>query len=100
MYDAQVAPTVKELMPLLMTDPKLKKRGKEVSELVQAIVKAGGFWTFVDKESELKALVENQDLIQAETGLTINVQDGDAPLVDPDNRAPKALPGRPALFLE
>ena len=83
-----------------MKDAKLKKRGKEVNDLVQAIVKAGGFWTYVDKTTELKALTENQALIQAETGLTINIQDGDAPSMDPDNRAPKALPGRPALFLE
>ncbi|MFX0168867.1 MAG: leucine--tRNA ligase [Candidatus Hodarchaeota archaeon] len=100
MSEAKAAPTVKELMPLLMKDAQLKKRGKEVSELVQAIVKAGGFWTFVDKETEMKALIENQALIQAETGLTINVQDGDKPTIDPNNRATKALPGRPALFLE
>jgi leucyl-tRNA synthetase len=100
LVEAGAAPTVKDLMPLLMKDAKLKKRGKEVADLVQAIVKAGGFWTFVDKTTELKALTENQDLIKAETGLTINVQDGDAPTSDPDNRAPNALPGRPALFLE
>jgi leucyl-tRNA synthetase len=97
---SEAAPTINELMPLLMKEPKLKKRGKEVSDLVQTIVKAGGFWTFVDKKTELKALKENQSFIQAETGLTINVQDGDKPTNDPDARAPKALPGRPALYLE
>jgi leucyl-tRNA synthetase len=100
MVDAGAAPTVKELMPLLMKNAKFKKRGKEVTDFVQAIVKAGGFWTFVDKQAELKALQENQGFIQAETGLTITIQDGDKPTNDPDNRAPKALPGRPALFLE
>ena len=68
--------------------------------LLHVIVKAGGFWTFVDKETEIKALKENQSFIQAETGLTVNVQDGDKPTNDPDARAPKALPGRPALYLE
>ena len=100
MVDSEAAPTINELMPLLMKEPKLKKRGKEISDLVQTIVKASGFWTFVDKETELKALKENQSFIQAETGLTINVQDGDKPTNDPDTRAPKALPGRPALYLE
>lgn len=97
---ANAAPTVQELMPILMKDPKLKKRGKEVNELVQAIVKAGGFWTFVDKTTERKAITENKDFIQSETGYEVNIQDGDKPTKDPDNRAPKALPGRPALFLE
>ncbi len=83
-----------------MKDAGLKKRGKEVNELAQAIVKAGGYWTFVDKKAELRALIENSDLIQAETGLTVDIQDGDKPTNDADNRAPKALPGRPALFLD
>jgi leucyl-tRNA synthetase len=97
---ANAAPTVQELMPILMKDAKLKKRGKEVNELVQAIVKTGGFWTFVDKTTETKALSENRDLIQSETGFDVSIQDGDKPTKDPENRASKALPGRPALFLE
>ncbi|MFX1564638.1 MAG: leucine--tRNA ligase [Promethearchaeota archaeon] len=97
---ANAAPTVKDLMSILMKDPKLKKRGKDVNEFVQAIVKAGGFWTFVDKATEKNAIKENRDLIQSETGFEVNVQDGDKPTTDPENRAPKALPGRPALFLE
>ena len=97
---AKAAPTVQELMPILMKDSKLKKRGKEVNELVQAIVKAGGFWTFVDKTTEKKAIDENKDFIHSETGFEVNIQDGDKPTYDPKNRAPKALPGRPALFLE
>lgn len=97
---AKAAPTVKDLMPILMKESKLRKRGKEVNELVQAIVKAGGFWTFVDKKTEMKALKENSDFIKAETGLSIDIQNGDKPTNDSDNRAPKALPGRPALFLD
>ncbi len=97
---ANAAPTVQELMPILMKDAKLKKRGKEVNELVQAIVKTGGFWTFVDKATETKAISENRDLIKEETGFEVDIQDGDKPTKDPENRAPKALPGRPALFLE
>ncbi len=97
---ANAPPTVKDLMPILMKDAKLKKRGKEINELVQAIAKAGGYWTFVDKSTEKNVLTENRDLIQAETGLTVEIQDGDKPKKDPENRAAKALPGRPALFLE
>jgi leucyl-tRNA synthetase len=97
---ANVAPTIKDMMPILMKDTKLKKRGKEVNELVQAIAKSGGFWTFVDKTTERKALRENSEFIQSETGFSVEIQDGDKPVKDPENRAPKALPGRPALFLE
>lgn len=97
---ANVAPTVKEMMPILMKDTKLKKRGKEVNELVQSIAKSGGFWTFVDKTTEQKALRENSEFIRSETGFSVEIQDGDKPVKDPENRAPKALPGRPALFLE
>ncbi|MFW9934378.1 MAG: leucine--tRNA ligase [Candidatus Thorarchaeota archaeon] len=97
---ANVAPTIKDMMPILMKDTKLKKRGKEVNDLVQAIAKSGGFWTFVDKTTERKALKENSEFIQTETGFSVEIQDGDKPVKDPENRAPKALPGRPALFLE
>ncbi len=97
---AEVAPTIKDLMPILMKDAKLQKRGKQVSDLVQAIAKAGGYWTFIDKDTEKKALNENKELIHAETGLEVEIYDGDEPTKDPENRVPKALPGRPALFLK
>ncbi|MFX1342653.1 MAG: leucine--tRNA ligase [Promethearchaeota archaeon] len=100
LVDSEVALTVKELMSKLMKDTKLRKRGKEVNELVQAIVKASGYWTFVDKTTEMQALEGNSELIQLETGLVVVVQDGDKPKEDPGKKAHKALPGRPALFIE
>jgi leucyl-tRNA synthetase len=96
---SEAALIVKDLMPILMKEPHLKKRGKEVTELVQSVIKAGGFWTFVNKESEFKAFKDNIEFIQAETGLTVKIQDADKPTEDPENRASKALPGRPALYL-
>jgi leucyl-tRNA synthetase len=96
---SKAALTVKDLMPVLMADPKLRTQGKAVSELVQVLAKVGGYWTFVDKTTELQALKDCADLIQAETGLTADIQDGDQPVDDPEHRAPKALPGRPALYL-
>ena len=96
---SQKALTIKDLMPVLMADSSYRERGKDVSELVQTVVKAGGFWTFADKASEQKALSECIDLIQSETGLTVVIQDSDNPSEDPENRASRALPGRPALYL-
>ena len=51
------------------------------------------------KKTELKAFTENIDFIQRETGLKVNIQDADNPTADPEGRATKALPGRPALYL-
>jgi hypothetical protein len=82
-----------------MANPNLRTQGKAATELVQALAKVGGYWTFVDKATELQALEDSADLIQTETGLAADIQDGDEPLDDPDHRAPKALPGRPALYL-
>jgi len=96
---SKAALTVKSLMPVLMADPKLRTQSKAASELVQALAKVGGYWTFVDKTTELQALKDCADLIQTETGLAADIQDGDAPVEDPEQRAPKALPGRPALYL-
>jgi len=84
---------------VLMADPEMRKRGKEASELAQAVAKAGGYWSYADKESEIRALTDNVDLIQQETGLTVIIQDADNPTEDPGKRAAKALPGRPALYL-
>jgi leucyl-tRNA synthetase len=96
---SKAALTVKDLMPVLMANPKLRSQGKAASELAQAIAKVGGYWTFVDKTTELQALKECADFIQAETGLVPDIQDGDAPVDDPEHRVTKALPGRPALYL-
>ncbi len=100
LVDSEVALTVKELMSKLMKDAKLRKRGKEVNELVQAIVRTGSYWTFVDKTTEMLVLKGNSELIQSETGLAVVIQDGDKPKEDPGKKAHKALPGRPALFIE
>ncbi len=96
---SQEALTIKDLMPVLMADPTHRKRGKDVSELVKVVAKAGGFWTFADKATELQALSDSIDLIQSGTGLTVIIQDSDNPSEDPGNRASRALPGRPALYL-
>ncbi|MFX1563363.1 MAG: hypothetical protein ACFFDP_08655, partial [Promethearchaeota archaeon] len=97
--NSKAALTMKSLMPIIMHDPEIQKQGKAASELVQAVIKAGGYWTFIDKETELKVLRDNQAFIQSETGLTVTIQDADNPSEDPEERAPKSLPGRPALYL-
>lgn len=96
---SKAALTMKSLMPIIMQDPEIQRRGKAANELVQALIKAGGYWTFVDKDTELKALTDNLNFIQSETKLTVSIQDADNPRDDPEGRAPKALPGRPALYL-
>ncbi len=99
LHTSQAALTVKDMMAVLMANPAYRERGKDVSELVQAVAKAGGFWTFSDKVTELQALSDSIDLIKSETGLTVTIQDSDNPTEDPGNRASRALPGRPALYL-
>jgi leucyl-tRNA synthetase len=96
---SKAAFTMKSLMSIIMQDPEIQRHGKAASELVQAVIKTGGYWTFIDKETELKVLRDSQAFIQSETGLTVSIQDADNPSEDPEERAPKALPGRPALYL-
>ncbi|AEC52563.1 leucyl-tRNA synthetase [Pyrococcus sp. NA2] len=84
----------KSAMAELMKDPEMRKRGKEVSKLVQTIIKDRAFE--VKRIDEERVLREARDFIEKELGLEIIIN----PEEDKGGKKKQAMPLKPAIFIE
>ncbi|MHA2059787.1 MAG: class I tRNA ligase family protein [Candidatus Ranarchaeia archaeon] len=92
--------TIKDIMLEVMKNPELKKRGKQVTELVKRITKLGKIPQFSTSNSETSALKESLDDLEEITHLEIQITPAEGAKMDPMNKAKFALPGKPAFFLD
>ncbi len=92
--------TTKDIMPVLLKNPELKKISKQVMELVGRITKGGKIPPFSTREDEISALNDCLPDLEAETRLKVQIALADEAKLDPMNKAKSALPGKPAFFLE
>ncbi len=75
-------------------------RDREVSGIARTYAKAGG-WTWLEnRDEEIRALEEGRAYISGALGVEVAVATEEEPGSDPEGRAARALPGRPALYLE
>ncbi|KUJ99496.1 MAG: Leucine--tRNA ligase, partial [Thermococcales archaeon 44_46] len=84
----------KAAMSEVMKDPEMRKRGKEVSKLIQKLVKERAFEP--KRIDEEKALRQAKDFIERETGLEIIIN----PEEDKGGKKKQAMPMKPAIFVE
>ncbi|WP_456326338.1 leucine--tRNA ligase [Palaeococcus sp. (in: euryarchaeotes)] len=84
----------KASMSGVMKDPEMRKRGKEVSKLIQKLIKDRAFdFKRIDEE---KALKQAKDFIEGEIGLEIIIN----PDEDKGGKKRQAMPMKPAVFIE
>ena len=84
----------KASMSGVMKDPEMRKRGKEVSKLIQKLIKDRAFdFKRIDEE---KALKQAKDFIESEIGLEIIIN----PDEDKGGKKRQAMPMKPAVFIE
>ena len=84
----------KASMSVVMKDPEMRKRGKEVSKLIQKLIKDRAFdFKRIDEE---KALKQAKDFIESEIGLEIIIN----PDEDKGGKKRQAMPMKPAVFIE
>ncbi|AIF68832.1 leucyl-tRNA synthetase [Palaeococcus pacificus DY20341] len=84
----------KASMSEIMKDPEMRKRGKEVSKLIQKLIKDRAFdFKRIDEE---KALKQAKDFIESEIGLEIIIN----PDEDKGGKKRQAMPMKPAVFIE
>lgn len=84
----------KAAMSEAMKDPEMRKKGKEVANLVNRLIKERVFE--VKRIDEEKALRESKDFIEKEIGLEIIIN----PEEDKGGKAKQAMPMKPAVFIE
>jgi len=78
----------------VMKDPEMRKRGKDVSKLIQRLIKDRAFdFKRIDEE---KALRQAKDFIERETGLEIVIN----PEEDKGGKKKQAMPMKPAVYIE
>ena len=84
----------KASMSGVMKDPEMRKRGKEVSKLIQKLIKDRAFdFKRIDEE---KALKQAKDFIESEIGLEIIIN----PDEDKGGKKRQAMPMKPAVFIK
>ncbi|SES64454.1 leucyl-tRNA synthetase [Methanococcoides vulcani] len=91
----------------LMSDPEMRRYGKEVSKFAQKLVaditsmSEDTFNTLINFDLDEKiALEENIDFFEKEIGCPVEVYSADNAEYDPENKARFAFPLRPAIYLE
>ena len=84
----------KAVMSEVMKDPEMRKKGKEVANLVNKLIKERAFE--VKRIDEEKALKEAKDFIEKELGLEIVIN----PEEDKGGKAKQAMPMKPAVYIE
>ncbi|MBO8175527.1 MAG: leucine--tRNA ligase [Thermococcus sp.] len=84
----------KAVMSEVMKDPEMRKKGKEVANLVNKLIKERAFE--VKRIDEEKALREAKDFIEKELGLEIIIN----PEEDKGGKAKQAMPMKPAVYIE
>ncbi len=84
----------KASMSEIMKDPEMRKRGKEVSKLIQKLIRDRAFdFKRIDEE---KALRQAREFIEEEVGLEIIIN----PEEDKGGKKRQAMPMKPAVFVE
>ena len=97
---------VGQVMGEVMGDPDLRERGNEVNDLVQELVELvrgldDDVLAVMDEVDEVSTYETAVAFLEREYDATIEVyaEDGDE-IEDPENRASKAIPFRPAIHIE
>jgi leucyl-tRNA synthetase len=72
----------------------MRKHGKEVSKLIQKLIKERAFE--IKRINEEKALREAKDFIEKELGIEIVINTGE----DKGGKKKQAMPLKPAVFVE
>ena len=95
------------LIKALMSNPEMKRFGKEIPKFVQKLIpelKSGGaerYGAVVGMEMEEKALLEEATaFLEHEIGCSVEVQSADKPEYDPEKKTRFAEPLRPAIYIE
>ncbi|ASJ09967.1 leucine--tRNA ligase [Thermococcus sp. P6] len=81
-------------MSELMKDPEMRKRGKEISKLIQKLIKERAFE--VKRIDEEKALMEAREFMEKELEVEVVIN----PEEDRGGKAKQAMPLKPAVFVE
>ncbi|AKB15047.1 leucine--tRNA ligase [Methanosarcina thermophila MST-A1] len=98
---------VGNLIKTLMSNPDLKRFGKEIPKFVQKLVsefKSGGadrYEVFAGSELDEQALLkESASFLEKEIGCPVEVHSADSPAFDPEKKSRFAEPLRPAIYIE
>ncbi|ACB06991.1 leucine--tRNA ligase [Candidatus Korarchaeum cryptofilum] len=89
----------RRLIPELMKNPAFRERGSYVPEIVKQLSSGGWPW-LPDRDKELSALETAKNYLERKLGMKIRVDLEENPSYDPKKRASRALPGRPAIYIE
>ncbi|MDW8035266.1 MAG: class I tRNA ligase family protein [Candidatus Korarchaeum sp.] len=89
----------RKIVPELLKESRFRERANSVYEIVKQLASGGWPW-LPEKELEKRVVESSKEYLRRKLGMEVIVDDEDDPSYDPKRRAGRALPGRPAIYLE
>jgi leucyl-tRNA synthetase len=97
----QLKPELKNAMQVLMREEELRKHGKEIAKLLPSLVKDPAKIEFRGYVDEARVLEEARQFFERTFDASVVVQRaGEQGIYDPANKSAKAMPLKPAIYLE
>ncbi|MEM2730258.1 MAG: leucine--tRNA ligase [Candidatus Korarchaeum sp.] len=89
----------RKIVPELLKESQFRERADSLYEMVRQL--ASGGWPWIpEKEVERQVLESAKGYLERKLGMEVILDDEDNPSYDPKGRASRALPGKPAIYLE
>ncbi len=89
----------RKLIPEVMKEDMFRSRGKEVANIVRQYSTGGWPW-LKSADLEQRYLEELRTYMEKKLGMEVKIEKEDSATYDPKGRAKRALPGRPAIYIE
>jgi leucyl-tRNA synthetase len=97
----QLKPEFKNAMQVLMQDEELRRHGKEVAKLLPSLVKDPAKIDFRGYLDEARVLEEAKPFLERTFNASVVVQSAEERgIYDPANKSGKAMPMKPAIYIE
>jgi leucyl-tRNA synthetase len=92
----------KNLISEIMKNPEIRKLGKRAVHFAEMLKEdVGNLKSIPSEEDEYQALTEAREFLQRETGAEVKIWRAEDPKIyDPEKRAERAAPMKPAIFVE
>ncbi len=97
----RLKPEFKNAMQVLMQDEELRKHGKEVAKLLPSLVKDPAKIEFRGYLNEVRVLEEARPFLERTFNASVVVQSAEGQgIYDPAKKSGKAMPMKPAIYIE
>ena len=91
---------LKDLVKIVMSDPEIRKHGKEAVRMVREILEGKVPRRAAKREVELKVFLSLRGYLERIFNTKVQIEDALKPTYDPKGKAKYTMPGKPGIYIE